>query len=320
MQAESSLMQALGEADRWQMLAVAAKTLTYGACFAAAGGVFFIALFSARLSEQENRAQAKFVLLSALVAIALAVLRIAIASATMTGDVAGLLDIKMMRMVVESPEGTATALRLGGLLLTAVMVGVRLREGARSPGLTLTCALLGALLAATSFSMVGHASEVGGGAGMSVWAQAVLSLHLLAVAFWLGALWPLRQTTYSENTDKIGAVMERFGKIAAMAVALLIAAGILLLWLIVARPSDLWTSPYGQLVLVKLFAVSLLLSLAAMNKLRLTPALMRGDRAAGIRSLRRSITVEIVLAGAILLVTAAFTTVVGPPGAPDGRP
>ena len=58
--------------------------------------------------------------------------------------------------------------------------------------------------------------------------------------------------------------------------------------------------------------VALLLALAAMNKLRLTPALLAGDKTA-IAKLRRSIGAEMSLGALILLVTAAFTTVVGPP-------
>lgn len=74
----------------------------------------------------------------------------------------------------------------------------------------------------------------------------------------------------------------------------------------------MWESPYGQFVLVKLLLVALLLALAAVNKLRLTPLLVAGDQSA-IGRLRRSIRAEMTFAALILLVTAAFTTVVGPP-------
>ena len=75
--------------------------------------------------------------------------------------------------------------------------------------------------------------------------------------------------------------------------------------------ADLWESAYGQLVLAKLFWVALLLALAAFNKLRLTPALLRGDSSA-LGELRISIRTEMAVAGIVLLATAAFTTAVGP--------
>ena len=54
-------------------------------------------------------------------------------------------------------------------------------------------------------------------------------------------------------------------------------------------------------------------TLAALNKLRLTPALLRGEGATVLK-LRGSIRAELVIAGIILLATAVFTTVVGPAG------
>ena len=55
----------------------------------------------------------------------------------------------------------------------------------------------------------------------------------------------------------------------------------------------------------------MLLGLAALNKLRLTPALLRQDKGAA-QSLRRSVLVEIALVALILLATATLTTVSAP--------
>jgi putative copper export protein len=66
------------------------------------------------------------------------------------------------------------------------------------------------------------------------------------------------------------------------------------------------------LVLVKLAFVAGLLTLAAVNKLRLTPGVAAGDPTAVV-NLRRSIAGEMTIAAAILVVTASFTTLVGPP-------
>jgi putative copper export protein len=54
------------------------------------------------------------------------------------------------------------------------------------------------------------------------------------------------------------------------------------------------------------------LSIAAMNKLYLTPKLLQGDRKARIR-FRRSVQTEMIIGALILLITAAFTTLTGPP-------
>ena len=61
-----------------------------------------------------------------------------------------------------------------------------------------------------------------------------------------------------------------------------------------------------------LLSVSALLCAAAVNRLWLTPRLRAGDAAAAA-ALRRSIRFEMLVGGLILLVTAAFTSLSGPP-------
>ena len=135
---------------------------------------------------------------------------------------------------------------------------------------------------------------------------------MIAVSYWIGALVPLFKIASSPQHSRVGAILERFGNIAILAVGTLVAAGAVVLWLLLGTVEAIFASAYGRLVLLKLALVAGLLTLAAINKLRLTPGVAAGDRAAVAR-LRRSIAGEMTLAAAILVVTAAFTTVVGPP-------
>jgi putative copper export protein len=54
------------------------------------------------------------------------------------------------------------------------------------------------------------------------------------------------------------------------------------------------------------------LALAAVNHLHLTPRLFAYDEGA-LRALKRSIMAELAVAGCVLVVTAALTTLTGPP-------
>jgi putative copper export protein len=134
----------------------------------------------------------------------------------------------------------------------------------------------------------------------------------VGVAYWVGAFYPLARIARGADLPRIARIMKRFGDLAVVAVGGLIAAGALLLWLMLETPLALFESIYGRLMAVKLLLVAGLLSLAAMNKLRLTPALFAGD-ALALRRLRNSIGAEMTLATVVLAVTAAFTTIVGPP-------
>ncbi len=302
---ESAALQVFRDLDGWQALAIVLKAATYGSSFAAAGGVMFLACFSDLVSAQEDRVTRRVITRMALLATGLSMLRIAVMNGMLSGELSGMLDVAISQMVLQSSEGTATGLRLASLLVIAILCRKRLH------GLGLWRALGAAAIAATSFALVGHTDEVAMKPGVSLLPQSLLCLHLLAVTFWLGALWPLHRSTHDKDITRIAVTMQRFGKLAAGVVGLLIAAGLLLLWLLLGKADALWSTSYGQIFVVKLFCVALLLVLAAMNKLRLTPLLrIRGDTATV--KLRRSIMAEMIVASLVLLATACFTTVAGP--------
>jgi len=71
----------------------------------------------------------------------------------------------------------------------------------------------------------------------------------------------------------------------------------------VPRLDLLIRSPYGLALLVKLALAVVLVALGAANHFRHVPAMRRGESAAPAR-LARAVSAELVIAAAILLVTA----------------
>jgi putative copper resistance protein D len=283
----------------WDIGAVAVKTLVYAATLGAAGAVFFLA-YAGSLLDEGQRTRIKRVIAAQLTVAALAsIVRILLLTGSMNGSVAGMFDREMAAMILQAGEGNATVLRLAGLGLAACAL-MRRKPLQRA-------ALLGAALAAASFSAVGHVRA------LHAWPAGIFScLHLLGVAFWLGALIPLLSTTHLAACRQVAAVAARFGTWALAVVSLLIAAGLALLWMLSAGHPDFWSSAYGRMLAAKLLLVVLLLSAAALNKLWLTPRLLRND-ATAIVWLRRSIHVEILVGACILALTAVFTSLLGPP-------
>ncbi len=111
---------------------------------------------------------------------------------------------------------------------------------------------------------------------------------------------------------QIAAAAARFGKLALRVVALLFAAGVSVLSMLIGSVAQLWSSDYGRLMSIKLLAVAALLGLAAWNKLYLTPGLLHRQARAPVL-FRRSLAAEIGVGAFILTITAAFTTLTGPP-------
>jgi putative copper export protein len=286
--------------DGWDVAAVAVKTLLYATCLTAGGGVLFMAIFGARLTGDERRHIVRLTRAMAVAALVVTFARVMILSGLLGGDVASLWDWSLIRIVVEGSEGHAAAVRAVGLIAIAAF--------AFGTGATQAIAVLGAVLAAGSFALTGHS----GTAGPGDVPRLLLAAHLVAVSYWIGALLPLFRVTSSPEISRVGAILRRFGGIAAFVVPGLIVAGSILLWLLLGTVEAVFASEYGRYVLLKLTFVAGLLTLAAVNKLRLTPRIEAGDGTA-VATLRWSIVGEMALAAVILIVTATFTTVVGPP-------
>lgn len=188
-----------------------------------------------------------------------------------------------------SPLGARIGLALPGLAALAAARG-RAVWGA-----------LGLVATLLAFPLAGHTASA-----MPRWPWAMaLVLHVGLAAFWLGAFWPLLRLLQRRPATEAAPVVRRFSRLATFAVPLLLAAGALLACHELDRLSALWASAYGRLLGLKLALVMGLLALAALNRLRLGPALAAGEPWAG-RSLRRSILAETALAALVLLVTAAL--------------
>jgi copper transport protein len=129
-------------------------------------------------------------------------------------------------------------------------------------------------------------------------------IHVVAVAAWIGSLWPLRQLLRGDPVPT-NAALRRFSKIIPWFIASLIVSGIVLAIIQLTRVDALWTTNYGVNLSMKLVAVAALLALAATNRLFLTPRVEAGDAIAR-RRLGRSITAEIALVVLIFALVAGW--------------
>jgi copper resistance protein D len=283
----------------WDAAAIALKTLTYAATLGVAGAVFFLR-YNGPLITSAHRLRIRHLVLGlALLSVLAGAAQIMVSAGSMSGAAEGMWDGSLLRMVWQAGAGRANAARAIGLLLAVLLIFPDRPSG---------WALLGAALAATSFAWTGHAHSLSPNAIPIL----LLSVHLLGVAFWLGALLPLLIVARDGDLSRMAAAASRFGAAAIFVVGVLMAAGTALLWMLLGNVTALWGSTYGRYVMLKLAFVACLLALAAFNKLRLTPQLRGGDVRAA-RSLRTSIRLELLSGMLILAVTAAFTTLTGPP-------
>jgi len=287
------------ELTGWEAAAILAKAITYAATLSAAGAIFFLNYNPSLLRAAQRRRIERGIALLAMAAVLASAAKVLLLAGSMTDNVAGMFDRSFTVMILRAGEGRAAGIRLAGLIVCcAVFFSKHRSHLAAAPG---------ALLAAGSFAALGHVHALKPNGAATL----LLILHLWCGAFWLGALWPLLEVARGGDDAQTAAVAARFGNIAVILVIALIAAGALLLYRLLGNVSELWTSAYGRMLSLKMLVVAALLCAAALNKLRLTPRLAAGDAEAGVH-LRRSIGIEMILGGTILLVTAALTTLAGP--------
>ena len=138
-------------------------------------------------------------------------------------------------------------------------------------------------------------------------------VHLLAGGAWIGALLPLWLTLHVARPGTIEMAAEagrRFAFFGTVAVALVVASGIVDGLFLVGGVSDLVTTAYGLVLLAKLALVGGMLLCAALNRLVFVPKLTPETDA--LMWIRRSVTAEIGL-GLMVLAAASLLGTMQPP-------
>jgi copper transport protein len=151
--------------------------------------------------------------------------------------------------------------------------------------------------AGLSLTVSGHAAT----ASPELLARTAIFIHACAIAFWLGALMPLAILVGQVKGAALPA-LNRFSRVAVPVVALLVLSGLALATVELESLSALVNTTYGLILIAKLVLVVVLLTLACLNRYRLTPALAANPGASWL--LRRSILLECATALAILAVVA----------------
>ena len=167
--------------------------------------------------------------------------------------------------------------------------------------------IAGSLALALSYGLTGH-SQALDPPGLTPWSVA---LHVLIAAFWFAApfsLWPSKGI----SDGALLARLERFSKIALIAIPVLFALGVWLALRLSGGVTQLTTSAYGQALLIKLTVAGIALGLGGVNKFMTTPIVAK-DPARGRRLLKRSLSIEALAFVAAILLVGWATTVSGPP-------
>jgi len=228
-------------------------------------------------------------------------LAIGLASAVASVGALGLdlLGLPPSALASSGPWEVALATSAGPALLVAFIAMLLARLALGSAWYARAVAMIAFIGVGLSLAMTGHAAT----APPEALTRPAIFLHGLGVAFWVGALAPL-VVLVSKPTAATLPILNRFSRIAALAVGVLALTGLALAIVQLEKPEALVGTGYGLILSTKLVLVTGLLALAALNRFRLTPALARNETQTP--ALRRSILLEGAIAVAILAVVAGW--------------
>jgi putative copper resistance protein D len=294
------------EMTLWDYSNMVSKLLIYLGVAAAIGGPFIAALISPLVNKKSI---INYIIISSVVGFIAVIINFfsRVGAFSETG-LSGMFDPDMSSFLWQSTVGDSVLWRL----LAFTLLGCALIFGnlnVRYQKFSLKHAIfIGLYVAATfsfaySFTFVGHSVDIG---GVAKW---LVGFHVVTMALWIGALYPLWISCKLVQPPTLYKLMDLFGKVAMFIVGLLIACGIGLLFLFFANPFALFSTQYGQAILLKLFFVASILMIAAYHKYHLVEEV---QEEACCHKLQKSIRHEMLIAVIILAITAVLSYALGP--------
>lgn len=261
-------------------VSVLLRGVQHVATLGAAGLALFALGFGHRMDAAEAARLRRTLLATIAAGLALSVLALVLRVLVLTAG-ASAIDPDVWMAVLRSRIGDAFWLRGAGLLL--------LGAAALPRRLGPAVAAVGVALVVGSYAAMGHSTLYGPRQEI----VALLVLHLAVVAFWVGSLPPLLWVARRPDGTAAAALVRDWSRAATLAVAVMLATGLLLTWYLTVRLDRLLDAWHGWALAAKTLAVLCALALAGWNRLRHTPALARGEAGAGAR-LAGAIRLEMV--------------------------
>ena len=110
-----------------------------------------------------------------------------------------------------------------------------------------------------------------------------------------------------KNFTNLYFIADNFGRYAVVYIGILILTGLIFSYILLGGVLPLITSTYGNVLLIKLFIVSMILIIGAINKFKIVPVI-KNDLTTGQIKLKNSINIEIISSVLVLFTTSILTT------------
>jgi copper transport protein len=202
-----------------------------------------------------------------------------------------------LQRVLASPYGTAHLVRLGVLVAVAILLRPLLDGRASRSDLLLLGGL--GLVGMGTWPVAGHpiASPV------PMVSIVVGTAHVAAASVWIGGLVVLAGLLLRRaNERELGAILPEWSRWAALAVMVLLLAGLIQAVVEVAVPAALLDTAYGRLLLVKLGLVAVVIAVASYSR-RLVRMRLGASRPGAMRA---AVAIEAAVLACVLAMSSVL--------------
>jgi copper transport protein len=211
--------------------------------------------------------------------------------------------------------GRALGWRAVGLGVAAAALGVGLSRRSRRSGLERVAAWVTVMAASAAIAAHVTAGHAGAPGSLRLPTIAAQWGHVIAVAVWAGGLAALLIGLRGAPSDDKAGSVRRFSAVAGPVLAVIVVTGVLRAFREVGAWSELASTSYGRVLVVKLAAVAGIVGLAAVNRRRGVPT-----AGVSLQLVRRLSGYELGLAVSALGAAALLASLPPPTASPRVEP
>ena len=248
--------------DIWTIVNPIIRTFIYLNALYSIGLILFKFHFQKYFNHEINSFCNKIIKNSAFLGLSISILAFISIAGNLGGDLKSIFELELIELSFETIQGKSNLYLIVGFSFLSL-------SHYFPPLVFRAFNILGAILIIISFIVVGHSLSQG------IFSQFLVLIHIICISFWLGSFLPLRYMCTIKNFTNLYFIADNFGRYAVVYIGILILTGLIFSYILLGGILPLITSTYGNVLLIKLFIVSIILIIGAINKFRIVPEIKK---------------------------------------------
>ena len=277
----------------WLIINPIIKLISYLVLIMTAGNMLFLFHFFNKLTNQQIQFSYDNIQNFSLIGMLISIISFIILLGNMSGDLGGIFDIYIISASFQTLALKSFLLSFIGYFIIFLFQILKINF--------MFLNILGSIFLFSSFIIIGHSTNKG------IITQSLLIVHLIGISYWIGSLFPMLKLCCMSNINELIIVSKKFGNYAIGYILLILLSGFTFSYILLGNFEKLFTSNYGNVLLLKILLVSFLLLMGTLNKFYFVPKL-KSKNIFVLNQFRKSIIIEILIVIFIFSISGLLTT------------